>query len=35
MDQPGTRGMASVLLPNLPKGIQAKAFGVTMEKAGE
>jgi anti-sigma-K factor RskA len=26
--------MASVLLPNLPKGVSAKAFGVTMENAG-
>jgi hypothetical protein len=32
--QPDAHGMASVLLPNLPKGIEAKAFGVTMEKAG-
>lgn len=32
--QPDARGMASVLLPNLPKGVQAKAFGVTMENAG-
>ncbi len=32
--QPDARGMASVLLPNLPKGIPAKAFGVTMENAG-
>ena len=32
--QPDARGMASVLLPNLPTGIQAKAFGVTMENAG-
>ena len=32
--QPDEHGMASVLLPKLPKGIQAKAFGVTMENAG-
>ncbi|HET9086957.1 MAG TPA: anti-sigma factor [Acidobacteriaceae bacterium] len=32
--QPDARGMASVLLPKLPPGITAKAFGVTMEKAG-
>jgi len=32
--QPDAHGMASVLLPNLPKGVEAKAFGVTMENAG-
>jgi anti-sigma-K factor RskA len=32
--QPDARGMASVLLPKLPRGIQAKAFGVTMENSG-
>lgn len=32
--QPDTRGMASVLLPRLPQGVAAKAFGVTMENAG-
>ena len=32
--QPDTRGMASVLLPKLPQGVAAKAFGVTMENAG-
>lgn len=32
--KPDARGMASVLLPNLPHGIQAKAFGVTMENSG-
>lgn len=32
--QPNTRGMASVLLPKLPIGVRAKAFGVTMENAG-
>jgi hypothetical protein len=31
---PDAQGMASVLLPNLPKGVSAKAFGVTMENAG-
>ncbi len=32
--QPDAHGMASVLLPHLPKGVEAKAFGVTMENAG-
>jgi hypothetical protein len=32
--QPDAHGMASLLLPNLPRGIQAKAFGVTMENSG-
>lgn len=32
--QPDQRGMASVLLPKLAPGIQAKAFGVTMENSG-
>ncbi len=32
--QPDTHGMASVLLPKLPLGVAAKAFGVTMENAG-
>lgn len=32
--QPDAQGMASVLLPNLPKGIPAKAFGVTVENVG-
>ncbi len=32
--QPDARGMASVLMPNLPQGIKAKAFGVTMENTG-
>lgn len=32
--QPNTRGMASVLLPKLPAGVKAKAFGVTLENAG-
>jgi hypothetical protein len=32
--QPNTKGMASVLLPKLPAGVKAKAFGVTLENAG-
>jgi Anti-sigma-K factor rskA len=32
--QPDAHGMATVVLPNLPKGVEAKAFGVTMENAG-
>jgi len=32
--QPDAQGMASVLLPKLPPGVQAKAFGVTMENSG-
>ncbi len=32
--QPDAQGMASVLLPHLPKGIPAKAFGVTLENTG-
>jgi hypothetical protein len=32
--EPDAQGMASVLLPHLPKGVQAKAFGVTMENVG-
>ena len=31
---PDTRGNASVILPPLPKGIEAKAFGVTIEDEG-
>jgi hypothetical protein len=31
---PDTRGNASVILPPLPKGIEAKAFGVTIEDDG-
>jgi len=31
--QPDAQGMPSVLLPNLPKEVEAKAFGVTMENA--
>jgi len=32
--QPNAHGMASLVLPKLPHGVPAKAFGVTMEKAG-
>jgi hypothetical protein len=32
--QPDERGNASVILPQLPKGVIAKAFGVTVEDAG-
>jgi hypothetical protein len=32
--QPDAHGMASVLLPHLPKRVEAKSFGVTMENAG-
>jgi anti-sigma-K factor RskA len=32
--KPDERGYASVLMPELPKGIPAKAFGVTIEDAG-
>lgn len=31
---PDARGAASLLLPRLPRGIRAKAFGVTMENSG-
>lgn len=31
---PDTRGSASLLLPKLPVGVEAKAFGVTMENEG-
>ena len=31
---PDDRGNASVILPPLPKGIEAKAFGVTVEDEG-
>jgi hypothetical protein len=31
---PDARGAANVVLPEIPKGIAAKAFGVTMENAG-
>jgi anti-sigma-K factor RskA len=29
--QPDARGNASVILPSLPKGVEAKAFGITIE----
>ncbi|MDR5729886.1 MAG: anti-sigma factor [Terriglobia bacterium] len=32
--EPDAHGMASVLLPHLPAGIEVKAFGVTLENAG-
>ncbi|HEU5340447.1 anti-sigma factor [Edaphobacter sp.] len=32
--QPDAKGHASVLLPTLPKGVEAKAFGVTIEAEG-
>jgi anti-sigma-K factor RskA len=32
--QPDSRGNASVILPEVPKGVTAKAFGVTIENAG-
>ena len=32
--QPDQTGYASVVLPTLPPGIAAKAFGVTIENAG-
>jgi anti-sigma-K factor RskA len=32
--QPDARGNASVVLPQLPKGVAAKAFGVTIEEVG-
>ena len=32
--RPNTLGAASVLLPQLPVDVPAKAFGVTVEKAG-
>ena len=31
---PNAEGYASVVLPNLPSGVAAKAFGITHEKAG-
>lgn len=31
---PDSHGNASVIMPNLPKDVQAKAFGVTIEDAG-
>jgi hypothetical protein len=32
--RPDERGNASVIMPPLPKGVEAKAFGVTIEDAG-
>ena len=32
--RPDTAGSASVVLPTIPHGVQAKAFGVTIENAG-
>ncbi len=32
--QPDQRGYASIMMPPLPKGVQAKAFGVTIENVG-
>jgi anti-sigma-K factor RskA len=32
--QPDQRGYASIMMPPLPKGVQAKAFGVTIENMG-
>lgn len=34
MFKPDAMGYASVMMPPLPKGVMAKAFGVTVEKAG-
>jgi hypothetical protein len=34
MFRPDARGDASVMMPPLPKGVTAKAFGVTIENAG-
>jgi hypothetical protein len=34
MFRPDAKGDASVMMPPLPKGVTAKAFGVTIEKAG-
>ena len=31
---PDVRGNASVIMPNLPKGVEAKAFGITIEDEG-
>ncbi|HEY0161405.1 MAG TPA: anti-sigma factor, partial [Edaphobacter sp.] len=30
--RPNTHGDASIVLPSLPRGIEAKAFGVTLEE---
>jgi hypothetical protein len=32
--RPDERGFASVVMPELPKGVAAKAFGITVEDAG-
>lgn len=32
--RPDTAGSASLVLPSIPQGVQAKAFGVTIENAG-
>jgi anti-sigma-K factor RskA len=32
--KPDDKGSASLILPELPKGVQAKAFGVTVEEDG-
>ena len=32
--RPDERGYASVIMPSLPKGVEAKAFGVTVEEEG-
>jgi hypothetical protein len=32
--RPDERGNASVIMPSLPKGVEAKAFGVTVEDEG-
>jgi anti-sigma-K factor RskA len=34
MFRPDAAGNASVIMPDMPKGVEAKAFGVTIEKAG-
>jgi anti-sigma-K factor RskA len=34
MFRPDAAGNASVVMPDMPKGIEAKAFGVTIENAG-
>ena len=31
---PDERGYASIIMPPLPKGVEAKAFGVTIENEG-
>jgi anti-sigma-K factor RskA len=32
--RPDSTGSASVVLPAIPRGVQAKAFGITIENAG-